>query len=79
MRLLLLLAASCLLAQAPAPPDPFAVANTFAAAYREWGTAYQARVATIGVGGYSAAEKRAFDRVQERFADLRRYMHAQYQ
>ncbi len=79
IRFATLLLAITLTAQAPPPPDPFATANTFAAAYTAWGHAYEQRVRTVGAwAGYDVREKRAFDQVVARFNDLRREMKLQY-
>lgn len=77
MRPLLLLVSSCLLAQAPTP-DPFAVANSFAAQYNDWGRAYQQRIHTVGLLGQDAGEQRSFKILEQRWQELRRQMHQQY-
>jgi len=78
-RLCFLFAASALLAQAPQPPDPFAVPNSFAAAYNAWGALYTHRVGSLGDGGVDLVEKRAFDQLTERWNDLRKYEREQLQ
>lgn len=79
MRLLLLLVASCLLAQAPQPTDPVAPANAFAAQYNDWVQRYQRRLETVGFLGEDVGEQRSFRLLEQRWQDLRHQMRQQYQ
>lgn len=78
MRLLLILCCSCLLAQAPAPVDPFSQANAFAAQYNDWGQRYTERVRSVGLLGQDVGEQRSFKVLEQRWSDLRRQMRQQY-
>ena len=74
-RLTFLCAAMALSAQVP---DPFAIPNSFAVAYNEWGKLYEHRVMTVGELGVDLQEKRAFDQLTKRWNDLRKYERGQY-
>jgi hypothetical protein len=76
-RLAFLFAAMALSAQTPVS-DPFAIPNSFAVAYNEWGKLYEQRVTAVGELGVNLQEKRAFDQLTKRWNDLRKYERGQY-
>lgn len=57
------------------PKNGIAIANEFAAAYKEWGALYEKHIP----GTYSIPEVRAWKQVKENYSTLRKYIDLDYE